>query len=115
MPQKGPIQPAASSGPSKAVVQKYTADKETIVRPTLRDLKKRIDTTMDDQEITSISSSKDDVLLKNLLICEPDIEAIQKTINKNIQEVEQLSTEVKDKKYELKKMTGTYQDVEVQI
>ena len=70
---------------------------------------------MDDQEIESISSSKDDLMIKNLIICEPDIEAIQNTINKNILEVEQLSLEVKDKKYELKKMTGTYQDVEVQI
>ena len=70
---------------------------------------------MDDQEIESISSSKDDLMIKNLMICEPDIEAIQNTINKNILEVEQLSLEVKDKKYELKKMTGTYQDVEVQI
>lgn len=70
---------------------------------------------MDDQEIESLSSSKDDLMIKNLIICEPDIEAIQNTINKNILEVEQLSLEVKDKKYELKKMTGTYQDVEVQI
>lgn len=70
---------------------------------------------MDDQEIESLSSSKDDLMIKNLMICEPDIEAIQNTINKNILEVEQLSLEVKDKKYELKKMTGTYQDVEVQI
>lgn len=90
MPQKGPIQPAAS-GPRKSIVRKFTADKETIVRPTFRDLKRKIDTTMDEQEIESISESKDDLMLKNLLICEPDIEAIQKTINKNIQEVEELS------------------------
>lgn len=70
---------------------------------------------MEDQEIDSISESKDNLMLKNLMICEPEIEAIQKTINKNIQEVEELSKEVKDKKYELKKMTGTYEDVEVQI
>ena len=57
----------------------------------MRDLKRKIDTTMDEQEIESISESKDDLMLKNLLICEPDIEAIQKTINKNIQEVEELS------------------------
>ena len=70
---------------------------------------------MDASEIENMSPAKDDTMLKNLMICEPEIENIQKVINNNIKEVEQLSNEVKEKKQELKKMTGTYEDVEVQI
>ena len=65
---------------------------------------------MSETELKNILEDKSGELLRNLISCEPEIESIQRLINKYIEEVESLSKKNIDMKSELNKIIEQYED-----
>jgi len=64
---------------------------EAITRPHLFDLKRRVDQQMSEVELKNLLEDKNGELLRNLISCEPEVEGIQRLVNKYVEEVENLS------------------------
>ena len=57
----------------------------------MNDVKKNIDQGMGESELTNLLSDSNSEMLKNLVMCEPEIEQIQKMVNSEIGQVESLA------------------------
>jgi len=54
----------------------YKPTTESITRPHLYDLKRRVDTQMTDTELKNLIEDKSGELLRNMISCEPEVETI---------------------------------------
>ena len=79
----------------------------TITKPVLSDLKRKIE-KMSLDELRNLVGDKqgsapnsDNTLINNLLICEPEIETIQKTVNDHMKELSGLTKSNDQQKAEL--------------
>ena len=73
---------------------------------------------MDESELKNISSTTkngENMLIDNLLVCEPEIEAIQSQVNKYVDEVEALVKQNRDTKRELAKIKNQLEDKRVEL
>ena len=69
-------------------------EEEVLTRPLMNDLKKKIDTQMSADEVKNLLPSEtgdESEMLRNTMICEPEIEDIQKKLNKHIADLEELA------------------------
>ena len=79
----------------------------------MNDLKKRIDTNMDEDEIKGLigdPQENENIMLKNQLVCEPEIEKIQQVVTRHIEDVEQLAKQNLETKQELKAVLSQYNE-----
>ena len=86
----------------------------TIARPVLNDLKRKIE-KMSLDELRNLAGDQkgsapnaDNTLINNLLICEPEVEAIQKTVNDHMRELTVLTKSNEQQKAELEIVLQKY-------
>lgn len=89
--------------------QEYQPPVQTITRPNLIDFKKRVDTQLSKDELNKLVAD-DQEWLRMMVSQEPEIDAIQKCLNQNLQEIEDLAKSNKDKKEELMKLVRNYDE-----
>lgn len=53
----------------------------------MNDLRRKVDQQMSEDELKNLLEDASGVLLRNLITCEPEVEAIQKLVNKYVDEV----------------------------
>jgi hypothetical protein len=82
---------------------------QTIIKPNLNDFKKRVDTNMSKQELEKLVND-DQEWLRMSVSQEPELDAIQKNLNDNIQEIETLAKFNKEKKTELVDLIKNYDE-----
>lgn len=62
--------------------QKYTPQPVTIEKNFLEDLKKKVDTEMAEAMVDNlVNDDQNNEKLQNLILCEPDVENMQKIVN----------------------------------
>jgi hypothetical protein len=88
---------------------KYQPQQETIVRPLLADFKKRVDQSMSTDELKKVVEENQE-WLRMMASQEPELDAIQKKLHSNVQEIEDLAKSNKDMKEELLKLIQNYED-----
>lgn len=102
--QNGPDQNA------KPVRPKYQPTDETITQPALNDLRKKIDTELSREELQKIIDEADQTWLRNLVCCEPEINAIQEKLKTYIDDVGDLAKSNIELKNELKQLLDQYEE-----
>lgn len=70
---------------------------------------------MTEIELKNLLEDKNGELLRNLISCEPEVELIQRLINKYVQEVENLSKQNIDLKQELLQIVEQYEERAAQL
>lgn len=87
----------------------YIQKDEVITRPLLADFKRRIDTSMSNEEISKLLND-DQQWLRTFISQEPEIEQIQKLLNTYLTDIEDLSKSNIELKSELKKIVDQYDE-----
>lgn len=70
---------------------------------------------MTDTELKNLIEDKSGELLRNMISCEPEVETIQRLINKYVEDVENLSKQNIDLKQELSKIIEQYEEKAAQL
>lgn len=104
-----------SAAPERVARPAYAPEVEIITRPHLYELKRRVDQVMSEDELKNLLEDESGELLRNLVTCEPEVEAIQKVVNKYVSEVEVLCKSNEDLKAELTKIIEQYEERATQL
>ena len=102
-PNMAPDGSQQAQGQQKAQSREYVPPPVTFEQNCLDDLKKKIDKEMPQDMIDGLVEDEDaiDEKLQNLILCEPEVEKIQKEVNERAKSLKEMAQANKDMKNEL--------------
>lgn len=95
---------------------KYAPQPLSLEKNFLEDLKKKVDTEMAETMIDNlVNDDQNNEKLQNLILCEPDVENMQKIVNEKAKSLKQVAQENKELKTQLKTRLEIYEQAVGQL